>query len=173
MSNASQSPLSEPQSKTQRKVAMHQLQALGERLMTLGDSRLEQLALPERLMDAITETRHITSHSALARQKQYIGKLMRELDPTAIITQLQRWDGTDQEENARFHQLEKLRAALLSDDQALSDYLHRHPGADSQQLRALIRNARRDLAENKPPKSSRELFRLLRTMAETAAPEAP
>jgi len=156
----------EPLSKTKRKAAMEALQELGEELIALNKERLAQLALPEVLLDAVKETQRTTAHGALARQKQYIGRLMREIDTTAIADQLARWKGSHQEENAHFHQLEKLRARLLDDDSALADYLHQHPQADSQQLRTLIRNARKETDAGKPPKSSRELFKLLRELAE-------
>jgi ribosome-associated protein len=156
----------EPLSKTKRKAAMETLQELGEELIALNKERLAQLELPEFLLEAVKEAQRITSHGALARQKQYIGKLMREIDTAPISDQLQRWKGSHQEENAHFHQLEKLRARLLEDDGALADYLHRHPQTDSQQLRTLIRNARREAAAGKPPKSSRELFKLLRAAAD-------
>ncbi|MDR2875772.1 MAG: DUF615 domain-containing protein [Methylobacillus sp.] len=156
----------EPISKTQRKAAMQELQALGEELITLNKARLAQLDLPEALRDAVQEARRITSNSALARQRQYIGRLMREMDTAPIADQLARWKGTHQEENAHFHQLEKLRARLIADDDALSEYLRENPQADSQQLRALIRNARKEAAAGKPPKSSRELFRVLREVGE-------
>ena len=156
----------QPISKTKRKAEVHALQALGEELIALNKERLAQLNLPEILLDAVKEAQRTTSHGALARQRQYIGKLMREIDAAPIADQLERWKGTHQAENAHFHQLEKLRARLLEDDQALSDYLRLHPQADSQQLRSLIRNARKEAAAGKPPKSSRELFKLLRELAE-------
>ena len=87
---------------------------------------------------------------------------MRQIDTEPIIDQLTRWKGVHNEENARFHQLEKLRERLIQDDQALSEFIDQHPQADVQQLRTLIRNARKEADANKPPKSSRELFRLLR-----------
>lgn len=155
----------EPLSKTKRKAAMQELQHLGEELIALNNAKLGQLDLPELLLDAVKEAQRITSNSALARQKQYIGRLMREIDTTPIADQLARWKGTHQEENAHFHQLEKLRTRLLEDDSALSGFLTEHPQADSQQLRTLIRNARKEALANRPPKSSRELFRLLRDLS--------
>lgn len=155
----------EPLSKTKRKAAMQELQHLGEELIALNNAKLGQLGLPELLLDAVKEAQRITSNSALARQKQYIGRLMREIDTTPIADQLARWKGTHQEENAHFHQLEKLRTRLLEDDSALSGFLTEHPQADSQQLRTLIRNARKEALANRPPKSSRELFRLLRDLS--------
>ncbi|MDR2219187.1 MAG: DUF615 domain-containing protein [Methylobacillus sp.] len=155
----------EPLSKTQRKAAMHELQALGEELIALNNARLTQLQLPEVLHDAVKEAQRITSNSALARQRQYIGRLMREIDTAPIVDQLARWKNAHQEENVHFHQLEKLRARLLEDDSALSEYLSKYPQADNQQIRTLIRNARKEAAAGKPPKSSRELFRVLREMS--------
>jgi len=152
----------EPLSKTKRKAAMQGLQDLGEELIALNKARLAQLNLPETLYEAVKEAQRITSNGAIARQRQYIGKLMREIDTTPIADQLARWKGSHQEENAHFHRLEKLRERLLSDDEPLSNYLREHPEADSQQLRTLIRNARKEAEAGKPPKSSRELFKLLR-----------
>lgn len=162
MNDADQTPDQQPLSKTQRKAAMLALQELGEELIALNKERLTQLALPETLLEAVKAAQRINSHGALARQRQYIGRLMREIDTAPIADQLQRWKGASQQQNAHFHQLEKWRARLLEDDAALADYLRQHPQADSQQLRALIRNARKEAAAGKPPKSSRELFKLLR-----------
>jgi ribosome-associated protein len=155
----------EPLSKTKRKAAMQDLQDLGEELIGLNKTRLAQLNLPETLFEAVKEAQRITSNGATARQKQYIGRLMREIDTTPIADQLARWKGSHQEENAHFHRLEKLRERLLEDDGTLSDYLREHPEADSQQMRTLIRNARKEAEAGKPPKSSRELFKLLRDQA--------
>lgn len=165
MNDTDQTTDDTPLSKTQRKAAMHTLQALGEELIALNKEKLAQLALPELLLDAVKEAQRINSHGALARQKQYIGKLMREIDTDPIADQLARWKGVHNEENARFHQLEKLRERLLADDQALSAFISEHPQAEVQQLRNLIRNARKEAANNKPPKSSRELFKLLREIS--------
>lgn len=141
---------------------MQELQSLGEELIELNNAQLAQLNLPEALLDAVKQAQRITSNGAIARQRQYIGRLMREIDTAPISAMLDKWKGTNQEENAHFHQLEKLRARLLDDDSALSEYLAAHPEADSQQIRTLIRNARKEAAVGKPPKSSRELFKLLR-----------
>jgi ribosome-associated protein len=156
-----------PLSKTKRKAAVEALQDLGETLVALPKERLEKLALPETLHDAIIEARRITSNGALRRQMQYIGRLMREIDTAPIEDQLQRWDGKHNAETAHFHQLERWRTRLLSEETALSDFMQQYPHADSQQLRTLIRNSQRETAANKPPKSSRELFRLLREITET------
>jgi ribosome-associated protein len=156
----------EPLSKTRRKAAMQELQALGEELIELSNAKLAQLDLPEALLDAVKQAKRITSNGATARQRQYIGRLMREIDTAPIADMLAKWKGTNQEENAHFHQLERLRTRLLEDDSALSEYLAAHPEVDSQQVRTLIRNARREATAGKPPKSSRELFKLLREQSD-------
>lgn len=165
MNKSDETTAQEPLSKTRRKAAMQELQDLGEELIALNNAKLAQLDLPEVLLDAVKQAQRITSNGALARQRQYIGRLMREIDTAPIADMLARWKGTHQEENAHFHQLEKLRARLLEDDGALSELLSAHPQADSQQIRTLIRNARKEATANKPPKSSRELFKLLRELS--------
>ncbi|MFZ9666933.1 MAG: ribosome biogenesis factor YjgA [Steroidobacteraceae bacterium] len=71
-------------SKSSRKRAAHAAQALGERLIALKESDLVRLPIPENLLDAVREARRIKARGGLARQKQYIGKLMRDLDTAAI-----------------------------------------------------------------------------------------
>ena len=87
---------------------------------------------------------------------------MRDIDVTPIVEQMQKWEGKNTAENAYFHQLENWRTRLIADENALSEFMGMYPNVDSQQIRTLIRNARREASSNKPPKSSRELFKLLR-----------
>lgn len=157
-------------SKTKRKAAMDELQETGAALVALPKDKLAKLELPEFLLDAVNEAKRITAHGATRRQMQYIGRLMRDVDAAPIVEQLQRWEGKNSAENAHFHQLERWRTRLLTEEQALSEFMQLYPGVDSQQLRTLIRNSRREHAENKAPRSGRELFRLLREIVE-APPE--
>lgn len=153
-------------SKTRKKAEADALQALGVTLTALPKDKLLKLNLPEKLYEAILEAKRITANGAIRRQRQYIGSLMRNIDASPIIAQLEKWDGKNQEENARFHQLERWRDRLLQQDQALNQFIAEYPQTDIQQVRTLIRNAKRELEANKPPKSSRELFKLLRTITE-------
>lgn len=155
-----------PLSKTKRKAAMDELQHIGETLITLSKDQLAKLELPEKLLQAVTDAKKITANGAIRRQRQYIGSLMREIDVAPIVDQLQRWQGKHTAENAHFHQLERLRQQLLSEPNALSEFIARYPQVDSQQIRTLIRNSQRELSANKPPKSSRELFRVIREVVE-------
>ncbi|PIX97118.1 MAG: hypothetical protein COZ24_06990 [Hydrogenophilales bacterium CG_4_10_14_3_um_filter_63_21] len=149
-------------SKTRRKNEMNALQDLGAELVELSRERLEKMHLPERLFQELLEAQRITAHGAIRRQLQFIGKLMREVDAEPIAEQLAAIRGESAAAKAEFHAQEHWRARLLEDDQALTEWLARHPGADVQLMRQLIRNARREASEGKPPKSSRQLFRLLR-----------
>lgn len=152
-------------SKTRKKQAMHELQALGAALVGLPDGSLAAISLPDSLAQAITEMRRITSREGKRRQLQYIGRLMRDLDPEPIRAEIDRIEGRSAAEAARHRRLEQLRNRLLEDDEALTEFAREHPAADLQALRALIRNARREQLEGRPPRAFRELFRLLREAA--------
>jgi ribosome-associated protein len=163
----------EPLSKTKLKAEADAAQDVGKKLIDLPKDRLAKLNLPEALFDAVKEAKRLTANGAIRRQKQYIGRLMRDIDIAPIMDQLQRWEGKHNEESAKFHTLERWRERLLTDDKAVSEYMVAHPQVDSQQLRTLIRNAQREEAAQKPPKSSRELFKLLREVAEAIEANAP
>lgn len=154
-------------SKTQRKQAMLDLQQMGVALVELGPSRLAELNLPDELHSAVLEAKRITSNGATRRQSQYIGKLMREIDTTQIKAKLDAWSGNSKTEAARFHRMERWRDRLLADEATLAEFISEFPTADVQQLRSLIRNARKETEAGKPPKSTRALFRLLREIMET------
>jgi len=159
-----------PPSKTQRKKDMHALQALGEALVALKASQLARIELPERLADAVAQARRISGFEARRRQMQYIGKIMRDVDATAIAEHVERIRDDRRQDNTQHHDLERWRVRLLAEDAALTELGTAAPGIDMQQVRSLVRNARNEYARGQPPKSSRALFRLLRkTMA---APES-
>ena len=151
-----------PPSKTKVKKQMHDLQEIGEQIAALNDERLRELDLPERLLDAIREMKRINKFGAQKRQRQYIGKLMREIDPAPIIAKLEVWNGNSRQYTAWLHQIERWRDRLLEDEAALTELLAAHPEADAQRLRTLIRNAHKEKELNKPPKSYREIFQVLR-----------
>jgi ribosome-associated protein len=155
-------------SKTKLKAEADAQQAIGKKLIDLPKDRLIKLALPEALFDAIVEAKRITANGAIRRQLQYIGRLMRDIDATPIVEQLSRWEGKHNEENARFHMLERWRDRLIGDSSStvLQELVALYPQIEIQQLRTLIRNAQKEAAANKPPKSSRELFKLIRAIVE-------
>jgi ribosome-associated protein len=152
----------QPISKTRRKKDMHALQALGEALVELTPAQLSGLELPERLADAIAEARRLPTFEARRRQMQYIGRLMREIDPEPIAQRLSLIRNERRRDNARQHDLERWRERLLAEDAALTELASARPGLDTQHLHTLVRNARRELARGDPPKAQRALFRALR-----------
>ena len=149
-------------SKTKKKEQSHALQKLGAALVDLSKERLATLALPEALREAIREAQRITAHEGRRRQMQYIGKLMRDVDPAPIQERFDAWNGQSKAEVARQHGMERLRERLIADDAALTEFAIKHPGVDLQALRNLIRNARKEAAEGRPPKYSREIFKIIR-----------
>ena len=151
-----------PPSKTKIKKQMLDLQDIGEQLVTLSKDQLKEVDIPETLRDAILEAKRITKFGAVKRQMQYIGKLMRGVDPAPIIAKLEVWSGKSHQHIAWLHQVERWRERLLEDETALTELLADHPAADAQRLRALIRNAHKEKEHAKPPKSYREIFQVLR-----------
>jgi ribosome-associated protein len=149
-------------SKTKIKKQMHELRDLGKELTELSKDQLAQLDIPDSLRDAIREMNGINKFGAQRRQIQYIGKLMREVDPLPILAKLDTWKGKSQQHTAYMHLLERWRGRLMESDNALTELLSAHPEADAQRLRTLIRNAHKEIENNKPPKNYREIFQVLR-----------
>lgn len=148
---------------------MHELQALGAELARLSEAQLESIELPEELREALLEAKRISSHEAKRRQMQYIGRLMRGLDPAPIRARLGEIEGSSAQATARHRRLESWRERLLGDDEALTEFAAEHPGADLQALRTLIRNARKEGGAGKPPRAYRELFRVLKAIEASTA----
>jgi ribosome-associated protein len=155
-------PAAERPSKSQRKRDMTALQALGESLLRLSAAELARIDLPEPLREAVAETARISSHEGRRRQLQYIGKLMRQVDPEPLRAAIDDATGESKQAVALMHRCERMRDALLADDAALDAVLADLPRADVQQLRAMIRAARREHKDGRPPRHSRQLYRWLR-----------
>jgi len=151
-----------PISKTRRKQAVHALQALGEALVELDDTRLAAIEMPDRLRDAVVEARRITRHEARRRQLQYIGKLMRAVDPEPIRAALDAWRATAHAHTALHRRAEAWRERLLADPDAVGALLSEFPMADSEPLRALVHSALRERKAGQPPRAYRQLYQALR-----------
>jgi ribosome-associated protein len=158
-------PRAERASKTRRKQASHELQDLGEAVIALPEERLAALDIPETLLDAIRDYKRTKTFEGQRRQMQYIGKLMRRTDPEPIrqaVAELQLGRARD---SLALHQAEGWRAALIKDDEALTRWAAEHPATDVQQLRSLVRNARKDAAltpEQRNGRAYRELFQFIK-----------
>lgn len=162
-------------SKTELKRESTELQKLGEALLTLRADLMQRLELPESLLGALEELRRITSFEGRRRQLQYVGKLMRGLDEEtceSIRDALQEQRGGSAQETLALHAAEKWRDDLIANDQSLQQWLDLHPDTDAQQLRALIRQARKDgqptadeVSRGQAPRKGRafrEIFQLVR-----------
>lgn len=156
-------------SKSALKREMTARQELGEALCKLSAAELARIPIgDEALLSAIEESRRISHHSARRRHRQYIGKLMRRIDPQPLEAALASLHEEKCAAAGRFHELEELRDRLLdTGDAGLGEVLARFPTADRQQLRALLREALRERKANRPPAASRRLFRFLRDLADS------
>lgn len=149
-------------SKSRRKADAHALQTLGTALVALNRSQLAQVDLPEALRDAVEAAQRISAHEGRRRQMQFIGKLMRTVDPAPIRAKIDGWKTVSVEETVRLHLIERWRDRLIEDPLALQTFASEYPQSDVQQLHTLIRNTQREREHSKPPKSYRALFQWLR-----------
>lgn len=160
-----------PPSKTQLKAEADEKQALGEALLTLRADLMARLDLPEKLLDALAQAKRITNFEGRRRQMQFIGKLMRPLDTEPIRAAIDEQANGSADLTLALHLAEQWRDKLVASDDALGSWMTQYPGTDSQQLRALIRQARKDIAKPETPgeaprhgKSYREIFQLVKQM---------
>ncbi len=149
-------------SRTKKKEAVEELQRLGAALIALPAKELDALDVPAVLLAAVREAQRITSHGALRRQLQLIGKIMRKIDPAPVRAAVAAITNQSATTRARHKRLEQWRERLIADDAALTEFAGSHAGTDLQEMRTLIRNARKEIALSKPPRAQRELFRVLR-----------
>lgn len=164
----------EPPSKSALKRQMHELQALGQAVAALPADRLAAAPMPDALRDAIEAYRRTRSHEGRRRQLQYVGKLMRQADPEPLREAVAAFKLPSAEATLRLHQAEAWRAQLVEvagGDDALTRFAREHPQADLQQLRSLVRAARRDAAlppEQRHGRAWRELFQCIKPYIDAA-----
>lgn len=159
------------QSRTDLKRESAELQKLGEDLLTLRADLMARLDLSEKLKDAVVEAKRITNFEGKRRQMQFIGKLMRKLDSAVLedvrLALTEQHSGSAQE-NLVLHQAETWRDRLIANDDAAEQWIALCPGTDTQQLRALIRQARKDAKPEKPGeairhgRAYRDIFQIVR-----------
>ncbi len=163
-------------SRTDLKRESTELQKLGEELLTLRADLMARLALPDKLLDALAEARRISNFEGRRRQMQYVGKLMRQLDPEvreAARAALVEQHMPSARETALLHTAEQWRDRLIASDDAVAQWINDFPQTDTQQLRALVRQARKDappvdqaaVSQGLAPRQGRayrEIFQLVR-----------
>jgi ribosome-associated protein len=152
-------------SKTQLKKDSHDAQALGQELAALSEERLDEIVRDEALREALREWKRTRSFEGKRRQLQYIGKLMRGVDTTPYREALDELKLGSARATLELHESERWRAELLASDDALTQWMSEHPETDAQQLRSLVRAARKDAAaapEQRSGRAFRELFQLIK-----------
>ena len=153
-------------SKSEIKRDAEALKDLGTELVELGKNALEKIPLDEDLLTAIKIAQKIKKEGR-RRQIQLIGKMLRARDVEPIQTALDKLKNRHNQQVSLFHKLETLRDRLVEEgDDVIPTVLELYPDADRQQLRSLVRNAQKEKAANKPPKSYRQIFQYLRELAE-------
>jgi ribosome-associated protein len=152
-------------SKSARKREAASLQELGVKLAALPDQEIKALDLPENLFIALRDLRRLPSHGAQVRQRQYIGKLMRKIDPEPVLAKLAERKQRHDVEIRHFQQIERWRDRLLSEPTvALPELLEEYPRADRAALTRLLEKAERERLEQRSPVGARELFAFLRQL---------
>jgi ribosome-associated protein len=166
---------SDEPSKSARKRAAHAAQDLGEELIRLRDSDLKVLDLPERLIDAIRAARGITARGGAARQRQYIGKLMRDIDLEPIRAFFGSRSESDARETERFKRVEAWRERLITEGApALAELERWRPGIDRDEWSRRVSAAQEERTRTGATgPSSRELFRALRALFDSDTSSAP
>lgn len=156
-------------SRSQRKEEMEALQKVGESLLKLTEEQLAKFELPDNLLAALKQAKSLSSNEAKRRQLQYIGKIMRNIDAELIKQTLKRIQSVHEKNIKQFHKMETWRTTLLEQgDDALNHFVSEYPHSDRQQLRQLIRNALRDIKNNKNTGAEKALFNYIRGVIESA-----
>src|SRR6202048_2877933 len=145
-------------SKSARKREAASLQELGVQLSTLPDQEIKALELPDNLFVALRDLRRLPSHGAQVRQRQYIGKLMRDIDPEPVLAKLAERKQRHDLEIRHFQQIERWRDRLLSEPSGLDELLQEYPHADRAALAKLLEKAEKERREQRSPVGARELF---------------
>jgi ribosome-associated protein len=158
-----QDPADLPPSKSQLKRDAHALQKLGAALLEIPEQDWQVLQLPDALVTALRDAKRMPSRGAHKRQLQFVGKLMRDVDPEPIQEYFDRRQNEARQLVHLQHEAERWRERMIEEgDTAIEDWLNSHPADDRQHLRQLVRQAKKEQEAGKSPKSSRALFRHLR-----------
>jgi ribosome-associated protein len=152
-------------SKSARKREAASLQELGVKLSALPDHEIKALELPDNLFVALRDLRRLPSHGAQVRQRQYIGKLMRTIDPEPVLAKMQERKQRHDLEIRHFQQIERWRDRLLSEPSSgIDELMEQYPKADRARLAGLLEKAEKERAEQRSPVAARELFAFLRQL---------
>lgn len=165
-------------SRSKLKAESDALQKLGVQLLDLPETRLKKLDLPEKLFEAVQEAKRISNFEGKRRQMQYIGKLMRKVDPAPIEAAVIAAKKGSATETLMLHRAEKWRDDLIAVDGTFDLWMREHPNTDTQHLRSLIRQAKKAIVPDagageaqRQSKTYREIFQLVKVALQQQAGE--
>lgn len=150
-------------SKSQKKRNMLALQSVGGELVLLSTEVIAKLDLPDELRVAVLDAKRIpgSKHGGNKRQMQYIGRLMREVDPAPILIQLQALKAPNQKQTAQHHLAERWRERMLADATSIAAFVREFPEAEQTTLEKYLADAKDDHSKQRPPKNFRLLYQTL------------
>jgi len=146
-------------SKSARKREYQELQNLGEQLILLSDDELTDIETDDYLIEQVVVARKISSHGALRRQKQLIGKIMREVDPLPIRAALARLGQSDHAAKAVFRQAEQWRDRIAAEGRPALLEFAVATGQDSLQLASDLSDYEKNPGSEYRRRIRRKMFR--------------
>ena len=154
-------------SKTELKKDSKNIQKFGKRISELTINNIQAFKFPLSVYEATIGLKNLKSNSAKKRQVQYLGKLLREIDLTDAFLVMKQLEVGSQKEIQRNNIIEGWRDKLLNNNDAITEFVDQYPKIDRQSLRQTISNAQKEKKGNKPPKYSRQLFKLIKDIIMT------
>ena len=154
-------------SKTELKKDSKKIQQFGRKISELTINNIEAFKFPLNIYEAVIGLKNLKSNSAKKRQVQYLGKLLREFDLTHAFLVMKQLEVSSQKEIQRNHIVEGWRDKLLSNNDSITEFVDEYPKIDRQSLRQTISNAQKEKKDNKNPKYSRQLFKLIKDIIMT------
>ncbi|MBF0282775.1 MAG: DUF615 domain-containing protein [Zetaproteobacteria bacterium] len=152
-----------PPSKSQLKREAEAQTDLGKKLLEMKPSERKMLPLSGELLKALEESDRIHHHVAKKRQMKLLGKILRAMDSSAVAAVVNHLEKDELARTKHFHMIEKWRDRLINDgDIAIQQFIDEYPLASRQQLREWVRQANRDLAQEKPSRAARLIFKYIR-----------
>ena len=156
-------------SKTKLKKDSKKIQQFGRKISKLTINNIKAFKFPLNIHEATIELKNLKSNSAKKRQVQYLGKLLREIDLTDAFIVMKQLKVSSQKEIQRNYIIEGWRDKLLSNNESITEFVDEYPQIDRQSLRQAISNTQKEKKDNKPPKYSKQLFKLLKDIVITKA----
>ncbi len=139
--------------------------ALGRTIMDLADSQRKLIPMTEDLRTAVELANRIRhTKEGFRRQMQFVAKVLRNNDVDEIRLSLTQFNKRDKRSDLESKKLEKSRDRLIKmGDVAINDFIEHNPTADRQKLRQLVRQANKELKDEKPAKAAKELFQYIKS----------